>query len=155
MKVFRFMSKSEFEILKSGSTLINTTNHREEKQNRTSSIGFCFLDLKEYTPEYAYHFLKGIDDRYKEPYQVCVIFETNRNNLKKGKGIYAKPINADYENLSLFDILNVILDRDEFVANEYSTTSYNKEDFKIIQYAKVDIFMNDNDWKWREYNENN
>lgn len=54
MKVFRFMSKLEFEKYKNDITLINNKKH----DGKTNSIGFCFLNIEEFTPEEAMHFFK-------------------------------------------------------------------------------------------------
>lgn len=84
MKVFRFMSKVEFEKYRNSFTLKNNKKH----EGRTNSIGFCFLNLEEYKPEEAMHFLSGI-----ATFDVCAVFETNEN-LNRTYGIYAKPIKS-------------------------------------------------------------
>lgn len=40
--------------------------------------------------------------------------------------------------------------RESFIANEYCTTEYSKETFKLIKYAIPDWF-NSVEWNWIEY----
>ena len=40
--------------------------------------------------------------------------------------------------------------RESFIANEYCTTEYSKETFKLIKYAIPDWF-NSIEWNWIEY----
>lgn len=123
--VFRFMSKEEFENFRKGRTLINETIH----QGRTNSIGFCFLDINDYTPEKALHFLSGITN-----FDVCVVFETTKE-LNKTYGIYAKPIKATGNPLE--DLINLFNGYNEkFAVTEYCTTEYNNKDFKVIKYSE-------------------
>ena len=67
MELFRFMSNEEFKKLKNGEILYNDTIHI----GRTNSVGFCFLNLNEYKPEDAIHFLSGIVNA-----EVCVKIRT-------------------------------------------------------------------------------
>lgn len=154
MKVFRFMSLKEFMLLKEGKTLYNKTNHKKDYNQGTTSIGFCFLNLEDFEPELAYHFLRGVDMNYKEPYQVCVVFETDEDFLVKGKGRYAKPL-TDKEMLRMSIEEFFDFRKNSMIIDEYSTMSYNREDFKILKYSPVNVLMRDTDWKWREYNEDN
>ena len=85
MEVFRFMSKEEFKKYMNGEELVNKKEHRA----KTNSKGFCFLDLKDFTPEEAIHFLSGIVS-----FDVCAVFETN-TKLNKTYGVYAKPIKKE------------------------------------------------------------
>lgn len=73
MQVFRFMSNYEFEQYRSGKTLINKKDHHQETKRRTNSIGFCFLDINDYKPEKALHFLSGIVN-----FDICAVFETDK-----------------------------------------------------------------------------
>lgn len=123
--VFRFMSKEEFESFKKSKTLVNETIH----QGRTNSIGFCFLNIDDYTPEKALHFLSGIVN-----FDVCVVFETTKE-LKKSYGIYAKPIKAIGNQLE--DLMNLLKGCNEnFTATEYCTTEYNNKHLKLIKYSE-------------------
>ncbi len=125
MKVFRFMSKVEFEKYKHNFTLRNDKKH----DGKTNSIGFCFLNLEEYTPEEAMHFLSGIVS-----FDICAVFETEEK-LNKTYGIYAKPI--DPTGNIMADIINLLSGfNDHFKANEYCITSYNKEKFKLLKYSE-------------------
>ena len=54
MKVFRFMSKVEFEKYKNNFILKNNKKH----DRKTNSIGFCFLNVEDFTPEEAMHLFK-------------------------------------------------------------------------------------------------
>ena len=65
--------------------------------------------------------------------EICCIFETNKK-LKKGYGVYADPYG------SFFDTIR---------RDEYSTTEYNINDFKLLKYCdKIDIF--NDDWEWKD-----
>ena len=125
MKVFRFMSKEEFEKYNNNLTLKNNKQH----DGKTNSIGFCFLNIDEYTPEEAMHFLSGVVN-----FDICAVFETNEK-LKKTYGIYAKPI--DPTESIITDMINLFLGfNDSFKANEYCITEYSKETMKLLKYSE-------------------
>ena len=125
MKVFRFMSKLEFEKYKNDITLINNKKHDE----KTNSIGFCFLNIEEFTPEEAMHFLSGI-----ATFDVCAVFETEEK-LNKTYGIYAKPIKTTGNPFE--DLLNLFSGfTDNFTANEYCITEYSKKTMKLLKYSE-------------------
>ena len=129
MQVFRFMSNYEFEQYRSGKTLINKKDHYQETKRRTNSIGFCFLDINDYKPEKALHFLSGIVN-----FDICAVFETDKI-LNKTWGTYAKPIKSNGNLLE--DILRVLHGfNEQFTSTEYCITEYNNEDFKLIKYSK-------------------
>ena len=119
MKVFRFMSKLEFEKYKNDITLINNKKH----DGKTNSIGFCFLNIEEFTPEEAMHFLSGI-----ATFDVCAVFETEEK-LNKTYGIYAKPIKSTGNPFE--DLLNLFSG-----ANEYCVTEYSKKTMKLLKYSE-------------------
>lgn len=125
MRLFRFMSKNEFNKYLNGETLENTTVHN----GRTNSIGFCFFDTENFSPIFAYEFISGIVDK-----DVCAVFETEIE-LKKGYGIYAD----QYSSWSW----------DTLIVDEYSTTKYNNKIFKLLKYhTKVDKKDWENDLGW-------
>ena len=124
MKVFRFMSKKEFKLFKSGKTLINDAEHK--KVYDSDSVGFCFFDEDDYSPEYAYEFLSGIVSN-----DVCVRFEVDKSLLIKSHGIYADPFGDNF-----FSTMG---------ATEYCCTSYNNKDFKMLSYS---IGFSDYDFDW-------
>lgn len=125
MKVFRFMSKEEFEKYNKNITLKNNKKH----DGKTNSVGFCFLNADEYTPEEAVHFLSGIAS-----FDICAVFET-KETLKKTYGIYAKPIKSTGNFFE--DLLNLYNGyNDKFKANEYCITEYNKEKMKLLKYSE-------------------
>lgn len=125
MKVFRFMSKVEFEKYKNNFTLENNKRH----EGKTNSIGFCFLDTEEFTPEEAMHFLSGI-----VTFDVCAVFETEEK-LHKTYGIYAKPIKSTGNPFE--DLLNIFNGfTDKFTANEYCVNKYNKKTMKLLKYSE-------------------
>ena len=136
MKVFRFMSKEEFEKYKNGEELINTTKHKA----KTSSIGFCFFNLKDFSPEYAWKFFKGVSFP-----DLCAVFEVDGTKLKQGYGIYSDP------NKTLYELMNFI--PKTIKVAEYSTTTYNNKDFKLLKYTanKINIFTDK--FEWRNVNE--
>ena len=127
MKLFRFMSKKEFDKLKKGEVLINTTIHK----GFTNSVGFCFMNVNDNNPEYAYMFLSGIVSD-----EVCVVFQTNKK-LKKSWGRYASPYGAFFDTMMI---------------DEYCTKNYSLQDFKIIKYTtKIpSAWDEDADWNWKE-----
>lgn len=132
MKIFRFMSKNEFEKYRSGEILENKTIH----QGRTNSIGFCFFNIDDVRPERAMHFLSGV-----ATLDICAVFETNKK-LNKTKGTYAKlPPSTGNVLIDYIRILNGLVDR--FDENEYCTTEYSNKDFKLLKYSE-DIWQQ---WK--------
>lgn len=146
MYVLRFMSKEEFEKYKKNSLLKNSTKH----DGKTNSVGFCFLDAEEYTPEEAMHFLSGI-----ATFDICAVFETNIK-LNKTYGIYAKPIKTTGNVLT--DLINLYSGyMDHFKANEYCITEYSRQTMKLIKYSE-DIWSQwdptecQSKLKWKEAN---
>ena len=135
MKLFRFMSKEEFDKYIKGENLINTKDHGKIYNQKTNSIGFCFLNYAHYKPEEIFHSLTFIVSM-----DICCIFETERNNVRRTHGRYSKAISKDS------------LERTSFIAHEYCTTEYSKNTFKLLNYAIPDWFNWDN-WNWRNYNE--
>ena len=113
MTVFRYMSLKEFNLLKSGKTLENHTDY--SKSNNTASIGFCFFDIDDTSPEYAFEFLEGIVSN-----DVCVRFEVDKKLLTESYGVYADPF---YENWT-----------DSITMKEWCCETYNNKDFKILDY---------------------
>lgn len=130
MKVFRFMSKNEFDAYMNGDTLKNYVKHTAY----TNSKGFCFMNLEDYEPEYAYQFLSGIVST-----GVCVVFETNEI-LTKSYGIYAEPYGSFF---------------DSFVSDEYCIEKYNKKDFRLIKYCYDfdEKRWSGEEWTWLENKE--
>ena len=126
MKVFRFMSKEEFEGFQNGEVLLNNTDHKELGQ-KTDSVGFCFMDCEDYIPESAYDFLSGTvsDD-------VVAVFEVDESLLTKSSGTYAEPLWWG-DDVNWFSTMNV---------DEYCCTFYSNKDFKLLSYAKPEHF----DW---------
>lgn len=138
MKLFRFMSMQELIKYKNGETLINNINHNKDSGLKSSSIGFCFLNYAQYKPEEAYHFILCCNGKLFQ-YDVCAIFETDRNNVRLTRARYAEPINPNkyYRRL----------ERKSFIAKEYCTTEYSKEKFKLLEYAKP-VWTNYDKWNW-------
>ena len=125
MKVFRFMSKVEFEKYKNNFILKNNRKH----DGKTNSIGFCFLNVEDFTPEEAMHFLSGI-----VTFDVCAVFETDEK-LDKTYGIYAKPIKSTGNPIE--DLMNLFCGFNErFTADEYCITEYDKKRMKLIKYSE-------------------
>lgn len=139
MQVFRFMSREEFRKYYFGETLINTKNHHNEFNQRTNSIGFCFLNLEDFKPEEAMHFLTGIVNT-----QICAIFDTDKK-LRQTYGRYhclnEKPklkVFSNYDEMIKYE--------NAFIATEYCTTKYSNKDFKLIRYTAPNWFTDK--WKW-------
>lgn len=139
MEVFRFMSKNELNKLIKGNKLENTIIHL----GKTNSIGFCFLDLNEYKPEEAIHFLSGIVNA-----EVCVKFKMKKK-LNKTNGTYAKhkALEGLLINKSFLEMILDIKNTETFVANEYCTTEYSLDDVEILSYA-IPIWGID-EWNWQ------
>lgn len=132
MKLFRFMSKEEFNKYMNGETLINTKDHHKEDNQKTNSVGFCFFNYAHYKPEEMLHSLTGIVN-----FDICCIFETERKNVRRTRGRYSKPVERNSIN------------RTTIIAHEYCTTEYSKDSFKLKKYAIPD-WSNWENWKWRE-----
>ena len=140
MKVFRFMSLIELGLFLNEELLINNTDH--SKGNKTNSKGFCFLSLGQYKPEIALHFLIGA---IAEP-ELCAVFEVDRKELIKSYGIYAKVTSLE-ENTPerLQKAISGTIEK--MKVDEFCTQSYSKENFKLLKYAKPDLFEKGN-WNW-------
>lgn len=130
MKLFRFMSKKEFNVLMKGDKIINNKIHT----GYTNSIGFCFMKGDTDDAEYAYQFLGGIVSN-----EVCVIFETDKK-LTKSWGRYADPHGSFF---------------DSIIETEYCTNEYDLEDFKPLKYTEnIDyLFFGEDEWFWEEIGE--
>lgn len=135
MKIFRFMSYKEFEKYMNGENLYNNTKHKA----KTNSIGFCFFDINNFSPEFAWRFLKGAIFP-----DICVVFEVDETLLRKGYGIYSDP------NKTLYELMNFIPKM--IRVSEYCTENYNKEVFKLVKYTtnKLDFLENYKSFEWRE-----
>lgn len=135
MKIFRFMSYKEFEKYMNGKNLYNNTKHKA----KTNSIGFCFFDINDFSPEFAWRFLKGAIFP-----DICVVFEVDETLLRKGYGIYSDP------NKTLYELMNFIPKM--IRVSEYCTENYNKEVFKLVKYTtnKLDFLENYKSFEWRE-----
>ena len=113
-------------------------------ENKTTSTGFCFFNLKDYKPHEAIHFLSGIVS-----FDICAIFETDKSNLKERYGRYNKP------NTMLIPCMFPQV----FYATEYCTTKYSNKDFKLIKFSEDiwgqwSIAEEQEDLKWIEVNNN-
>lgn len=145
MRVFRFMSKKEFDLYNKGIALRNMTFHGDG--NRSSSIGFCFLDCNDFEPEEAIHFLSGLVST-----DVCAIFDVDKDKLRVAKAQYADnrtknaPLSVLIEQIRTNSIPSMEI-------TEYCTTHYSAEDFKLVKYI-TDIpmftkaYFNRERWKW-------
>ena len=102
--LYRFMSKEEYEELLAGKVLVNEEDHT--KEYKTASVGFCFLDINDYSPRQAYEFLRGIVADY-----VAVMFEVDESYLTPSYGVYA------------------YVDK----ITEYFTTTYSMESFRPVK----------------------
>ncbi len=125
VKVFRFMSKEEFDSYMNGDILINTVKHKA----KTNSKGFCFFSLEDFEPEDAMHFLSGIVN-----FEVCAVFET-AERLIKSYGVYAKPIKSTGN--ALEDLINLFYGfNNRFTASEYCATEYDNKKMKLLKYSR-------------------
>lgn len=96
MRVYRFMSKTELELFRSGKKIVGKTSYG---LNRTTSQGVCFLheNTRLYeceSCELVYDLLPV--DLYRETLEgivsdeLCVCFDTNATFMR-GQGIYSHP----------------------------------------------------------------
>ena len=131
MKVFRFMSRNEFNKYINGETLVNNKDHNKDGHNKTASVGFCFFPYAQFKPEEMLHSLTGIVS-----FDVCCIFETDKKNIKRSYGRYSKAKNKDS------------FERITFIAKEFCTTQYSKETFTLLKVAIPDWFDWD-EWNWK------
>ena len=129
------MSYEEFEKYINGKNLYNNTKHKA----KTNSIGFCFFDINDFSPEFAWKFLKGAIFP-----DICVVFEVDETLLKKGYGIYNDP------NKTLYELMNFIPKM--IRVSEYCTENYNKEVFKLVKYTtnRLDFLKNYKSFEWRK-----
>lgn len=134
MKLYRFMSKEEFKKYIDGEKLINKTNHHKENNRKTNSVGFCFFNYAHYKPEAIFHSVTGVVRT-----DICCIFETERENVRKTWGRYARTI--DEEKML----------RESFIAKEYCTTEYSKDTFKLIKCTIPNWFERE-EWDWQNLN---
>ena len=121
MKVFRFMSKREFDKYMNGEELVNHTFHGTNAN--TNSVGFCFMKVDDFSPEEASHFLIGVVDP-----DVCAVFETEAD-FQATYGVYAKPLRKG----TLEELLKKW--RESSKVKEYCTESYNKDTFHLVEYS--------------------
>lgn len=157
MKVFRFMSKEEFDKFTNGEHLKNNKKHYEYTdgvKGKTTSEGFCFLAEKDFSPEEAFHFLNGVACM-----DVCCMFETDKK-LNKTKGIYADHSqDKNPEDYSMCDVLELLKDiilneggnQPKMTIDEYCIKEYSNEDFELLRYAKPTFF---GEWEWVKYEKN-
>lgn len=140
MKVFRFMSLIELGRYLNEIPLINNKEH--SKENKSTSKGFCFLSLGQYKPEIALHFLIGAIDKP----DLCAIFEVDRKELTKCYGIYAKvvPLEENTPKRTQRAIDGTI---EKIKVDEFCTSSYSKENFKLLKVAKTNLYERDK-WEW-------
>lgn len=136
MKVFRFMSKREFDKYMNGEELVNHTFH--ETNANTNSVGFCFMKVDDFSPEEASHFLIGVVDP-----DVCAVFETEAD-LEETYGVYAKPLRKE----TLEELLKKW--RESFKVKEYCTESYNKDTFHLVEYSTdwLISYVLGKEWTW-------
>ena len=125
MRVFRFMSQEEFEGFQISDVLLNNTVHKESGL-KSDSVGFCFMDCEDYSPESAYEFLEGIVSN-----DIVAVFEVDESLLTKSSGTYAAPLWCGDSNW--FSTM---------IVDEYCCTFYSNKDFKLLSYAEPRYF----DW---------
>lgn len=120
MKIYRYMSKKEFQLYTAGVPMIHAKNNLKAN---TTSVGFCFLGEKTqiknnicYSSVECLEFLEGIVTN-----DVLVEMTAPDELLKKSLGIYASPFNYD----------------DTICIQEYCAKSYDLTTFIPCRYAMV------------------
>lgn len=145
VKVYRFMSLKEFDLMSAGVPMVHRNSFRH---NRTNSEGFCFLpetvkgtfiDYEveedysvEYTPAEFFAFLDGIVSP-----DVLVEFEVDSENLVESYGVY-----SGYSWNSYTHIM------------EYCAKTYDRDSFVPLRYAVSNSRYprNDEDFTWYTFN---
>lgn len=128
MKVYRFMSKWEFDYMIQGGIIVGCKSYKA----RTNSSGVCFFPeyLDASNGEYywsifpwEYHcFFKGCSRR---EYNVLVEFEADPSIFTEAYGVYADP-EGDYY--------------DRMVVNELNIPRYSRDVIKPLRYSVPDEF---------------
>lgn len=135
MKVYRYMSNNEFNMLTAGCT-ISGANSICSLCNTTSN-GVCFIadntdvDGVDFDALECYDFLNGVvsDD-------VLVCMEISEDKLNIGYGVYAHPFGGFYDTVTI---------------KEYCIDEYSIDDVTILAY-NVDFSGYKNRNKWYEWN---
>ena len=115
MKLSRFMSREEYDLLMAGETLRNTTDHGADG-NKTESVGFCFF---EEDPAEAIEWLSFLVDA-----QYCVTMEVPDDLVRESKGRY-RDVDED-EKRGLYDEVPMLWRK------EYCTTEYSLSQVRIL-----------------------
>lgn len=123
MKVYRYMSSKEFQMLTAGMTISGKKYHA----CRTTSTGVCFLaenttfwsdTLHEeitFSPEACYDFLAGIVSS-----DVLVEFRTECE-VTESIGVYADPFGCFYDRIVIPEFCVASYSMDTFVPVRYTT----------------------------------
>ena len=122
MKLLRFMSKHELDLVIAGEILKNDTDWGSGL-SKTTSRGFCFFPVgKQYDdPETRVSYMSGVADLER-----AVIFETSVP-LMKSFGMY-RDLNAD---IGLSFLQLIFYPPKMKKQDEYCTTSYSNQSMKI------------------------
>lgn len=128
MRIYRFMSFREFNLMEAGCDIVGKTHYKA----RTTSTGVCFLptfvEAYEYDyvfePDQYYRFMSGVVTA-----DVLVEFEADRSLFTVGYGTYSFPYGI------WDDFMDVM---------EYSIPYYNREIIKPVRYAMCSY--SDIDW---------
>lgn len=139
MKLYRYMSAKEYELLMAGETL---ENRKTFTNARTDSQGFCFLpeiinfsvydeDAEEeidfeYTPEMALEFLSGIVTA-----EILVEFDVHPSLVRQSYGVYADPtwISGWDGRIEITEYCAPTYSKDTFIPRRYATID---KDYNII-----------------------
>ena len=119
MKVYRFMSFREFNLMEAGCDIVGKSHYKA----RTNSSGVCFLPEVVEAYDYGYTFKP---DKYIEfmsgvaTTDVLVEFEADEKMFTEAYGVYAFPY-------GIWD--------DDMDVKEYNIPQYNREYVKPTRYA--------------------
>lgn len=144
MKVFRYMSESEFLKYQNKDSLINEMN--QSTICKTTSKGFCFGIGGKKEAQKAFEYLLGV-----VTHEIVCIFEVDDSILVKSVGVYRDP---DKDNLTEVNFANIFDNVPLKEIEERCITNYNYENLKLVSYCK-DVtyrFFNPN-WKWIDITE--
>lgn len=117
MIVHRFMSEEEYDLLVSGFTLVNHSDHPYE---RTTSVGFCF------TPDNPAEAIRWLGGLVETDY--CVTFEVQEGQLSESVAEY-RDVSVPLPDASLGFIPK---DGKKVRRVEYCTEFYSIRDLRIV-----------------------
>lgn len=131
MRVYRYMSMTEFNKMSMGMDMINNKNH--SITCNSTSKGFCFLGGNANDATFAIRFLSGIVSS-----DILVEFYTTEASLIPSVGIYANPYSNNWD--------------DNILVDEFCCKTYNKKSFHPLRYCFVGDLDKNHQQIWYNFN---